>query len=152
MLYWQIGMVLLVANIYTLSLLAGASYRHSLFGAGIAAAAATFGAAAMVAAELPEPGADPFLIRKARHAVCGLIAASSAAAMAFFLMMPWVAFVGFAIAAVFATLACWMAYEVVRGATADNQLFPTGKFIIALTGTITEILLLCIILAPNTKL
>lgn len=95
MMYWQIGMILLVSVAFYLSQLFGFEYRQGLFAAAIAATAATCGAIAAVAAELPDPSSDPFVLRRARHAVSGVIAAAAPAAVAWFLMVPRAGFISF---------------------------------------------------------
>jgi hypothetical protein len=149
MMYWQIGMILLVSVAFYLSQLFGFEYRQGLFAAAIAATAATCGAIAAVAAELPDPSSDPFVLRRARHAVSGVIAAAAPAAVAWFLMVPRAGFISFAIASVFAVLAVWMAVEVVQGSTEEHGAFPYRRFFCALAGMVAETGIVFAVLMPH---
>ena len=122
---------------FYLSMVLGFEYQQGLWAAAIAATALAFGAIAAVGAEVPAKS-DAFAIRRARHAICGVIAAASPTAVAWFLLVQLGGFLSAVIAFLFTILALWMAYEVVRYSTEERREFPTKKFLLSIVSMLVE--------------
>jgi hypothetical protein len=147
MLYWQIGIVLLVAITFHLSILLGADYKGALFSSAFAAAGAVAFGIVAIGSVLPEPSANPLLVKEALPNVCGLIAAASAAAMAFFFTEPYIGVVAAAISVPFAALAVVMAASVVQHVTEQGR-HTHWRFIVSVLSLAAEVVLVALILQP----
>lgn len=147
MLYWQIGIVLLIATTFHLSMLLGVDYKGALFSSAFAATGAVMFGIFAIGSVLPDSSANPLLVREALPNICGLIAAASAAAMAFFFTEPYIGIVATAISIPFAVLAVGMATAVVQRVTEQGK-HTQWRFIVSVFSLAVEVVLVALILQP----